>query len=117
MGCIKELFNYSNLQSIYKNNEKFKESYILNKVKTSLIEKLCKIWLDDMQVVKRKNPLYQNRLRTYRKFKKYIKATAIYLINCNKQQRQIMTKFRVSAYNLKGKLRKKNIFLYVFPDV
>jgi hypothetical protein len=48
-SCIKELFNYFSLQSIYKNNEKFKESYILNKVKTSLKEKLCKIWLDDMQ--------------------------------------------------------------------
>jgi hypothetical protein len=86
MGCIKELFNYFSLQSIYKNNEKFKESYILNKVKTSLKEKLCKIWLDDMQNVKRKNPLHQNKLRTYRKFKNIFKLEP-YLINCNKQQR------------------------------
>ena len=73
MGCIKELLNYLTLQSIYKYNEKFKESYILNKVKTSLKGKLRKIWLDDMQDVKRKNPLHQNKLRTYRKFKDIFK--------------------------------------------
>ena len=77
MGCIKELFNYLNLQSIYKNIERFKESYILNKVKTSLKEKHCKIWLDDMQDVKRTNPLHQNKLRTYRKFKNISKLEHI----------------------------------------
>jgi len=34
--------------------KKFKESCILNKVKTSLKEKFRKIWLDDMQDDKRK---------------------------------------------------------------
>ena len=52
-----------------------------------------------MQDDKRKNPLHQNKLRTYRKFKNIFKLEP-YLINCNKQQRQIMTKFRVSAHNL-----------------
>ena len=46
-----------------------------------------KIWLDDMQDDKRKNPLHQNKLRTYRKFKNIFKLEP-YLINCNKQQRQ-----------------------------
>ena len=65
-----------------------KESYILNKVKTSLKEKCRNIWLDDMQDDKRTNLLHQNKWRTYRKFKNTFKLEP-YLINCNKQQRQI----------------------------
>ena len=64
-----------------------------------LKEKFRKIWLDDMQDEKEKNPLHQNKLETYRKLKNIFKLEP-YLINCNKQQRQIMTKFRVSAHNL-----------------
>jgi hypothetical protein len=58
-----------------------------------------------MQDAKRKNPLHQNKLGTYRKFKNIFKLEP-YLINCNKQQRQIMTKFRVSAHNLNIERRR-----------
>ena len=99
IGCIKEIFKYLKLEYIYDNPSKFRTNYIFKQVKYRLKTKFKQNWTDSLNDDKRVNQNSRNKLRTYRKFKSNFSLEP-YLLFGSRQQRQILTKFRISAHNL-----------------
>ena len=99
LSCIKSLFKYLNLQHLYKNIYKLKDTFVINKVKYNLKEKFKKLWIDKLFNDNRKNLTQKNKLRTYRKFKNLFKLEP-YLLILNKIERHALSKFRISSHTL-----------------
>ena len=87
------------LDYIYDDSSKYRINYILCKVKYCLKDKFKQNWTDSLNDDKRVNPNSKNKLRTYRKFRLIFKLEP-YLLFGTKQQRKLLTKFRISARNL-----------------
>ena len=91
---------YLNIEYLFVNHNKFKDNFIINKVKKSLIAKFNQHWLTNINCDHgQKNILSGNKLRTYKKFKT-IFSFEDYLNIGSKTDRQIITKFRTSSHDL-----------------
>lgn len=100
VGCIQKFFKYLNLEYIFTNVSKYKTNFIVNKVKENLIEVFKNQQLNNITSIQGTSKNSSgNKLRTYKKFKNSFTFES-YLHIGSKSNRQIITKFRVSAHDL-----------------
>lgn len=100
VGCIHKIFKYLKLEYIFINENKYKTNFIVNKVKENLTIIFKKQWLNKINSINgTRKKSSGNKLRTYKKFKNNF-AFENYLHIGSKSNRQIITKFRVSAHDL-----------------
>ena len=99
VGCIGEIFNYLDLGFLFNNPEKFKISYIMNKIKFHLRSKFINIWKTNLFSDHGKRLNSGNKLRTYRTFKNTF-VFEPYLLIGNREQKQLFSKLRISDHSL-----------------
>ena len=100
INCCKAIFNYLNLDYLFKNFDKWSTSQIISKVKFALKTKFNKLWHDKLNFDNTNNSTQPgNKLRTYKKFKQTFSFEP-YLLVGTKKQRLIMSKLRISAHDL-----------------
>ncbi len=99
VGCIKELLKYLKLDFIFEKPDNFKTSFIIRKVEVTLYSKFFNIWKNNISNDKGKTEKGGNKLRTYNTFKSNFTFEP-YLMCGNRDQRRILTKFRISDHPL-----------------
>ena len=97
---IKEIFSFLNLDYLYQHSNKYPIEHIITKVKYALKNKFDNLWLKAMSDDYKTKSGVGSKLRTYRTFKNIFKMEQ-YLNYGTEKTRRLLTKFRVSAHNLK----------------
>jgi hypothetical protein len=98
------------LDYIYDDPSKYRINYILCIGKYCLKDKFKQNWTDSLNNDKRVNPNSKNKLRTYRKFKSFFKIEP-YLLFGTKQQRKVLTKFRIIVFVIYAKITLRMKFI------
>ena len=99
-GCIKDIFKYLKLEYLYERQESFKTNFIINRVKSNLISEFADLWKTNIFNDNKKRSNCSNKLRTYRTFKHNF-SFETYLDFGNREQRQLLSKFRISDHPLR----------------